>query len=252
MKSFFVPLKREIDTEEKQQQMEEDIREYFKKVAKDKKIDDYSFDEDYNTAIESMYYEHDSDYIVFIEMEYRFDSIYQYYQYTKRYVESYEKIANEFYDKLLEEDYYDVAGPNGDLIHLNCESILLMVYSTFEAFLRQFTEFIDDKAGILKYPKDDQTTLKYLDYLNYEKNIFVPKKLYKEFSEIRLVRNYYAHSLDEIQYKLKRFLNKDPYGIVVGNRIVVNSNYIEHIFEVLGKMVKAIENTFINNYPDLQ
>ena len=63
------------------------------------------------------------------------------------------------------------------LLDTHCESTLSMVYSTFEAFLRQFTEFIDDKAGILKYPKDDQTTLKYLDYLNYERNIFVPMRV---------------------------------------------------------------------------
>ncbi len=52
--------------------------------------------------------------------------------------------------------------PSGALIHLNCQSTLLMVYSAFEAFLRQFTEFIDDKAGVLKYPYDDQT----IDQLN--------------------------------------------------------------------------------------
>lgn len=249
--TFFVPSD-DVNDEEECKRIENEIRQHFEKVAKEKKSDDFSFDDEYNTAIEAMYYEAESNYVMFIEMEYRFDYIYQYYQYTKRYVASYEKIASEFYNKLLEEDYYDVFVPNGELIHLNCQSTILMVYSAFEAFLRQFIEFIDDKAGVLKYPYDEKTTLKYLNFLNYEKHIFVPRQLYKEFDEIRLVRNFYAHSLDDIQYSLKRYLQKDPYEIMVGDsRIIVNYNYIEHVFDVLGRMVKAIEKAFKKNYPGL-
>lgn len=251
MKRIIVMTDENISEIEKKK-IENAARQYCENVIKGKKSDDYTFDSDYNEAIESTYYDPENGYVMFLEAEYNFNAIYQYFQYTKRFVKAYETTANEYYKKLQEAEYYDVFAPNGELIHLNCESILLMVYSAFEAFLRQFTAFIDDKAGILKYPYDDHTTLKYLDYLNYEKNIFVPKKLYREFSEIRLVRNYYAHSLDEIQYKLKRSLETDPYGIMVGGRIVVNAEYIEHIFEVLGRMVKAIETAFERNYPELQ
>ena len=220
--------------EEEAKRMEEEIREHYSNIANGKKADDYSFDFDFNEAIESKFYEPESDYLIFIEMEYNFNSIYLYFQYTRRYVKSYEAAANDFYNKqmsfyenhpseccgLAEVDLYlSELTSHGDLICLNCQSTLLMAYSAFEAFLRQFIELIDEKAGILKYPYyDDRTPVKYLDYLNYEKNIFIPKKLYRDFSEIRLVRNYYAHRLDGIQIKLKRMLGNDPYNIIAGGQ----------------------------------
>ena len=270
MKSFQVVFDPDENvSEEDAKRMEEEIREHYSNIANGKKSDDIFFDFDFNEAIESKFYEAESDYVMFDEMEYNFNSIYLYFQYTRRYVAFYEADSSESIRKQIASyeartnehskaaevyDYYENWIPGGELIHLNCQSTLLMLYSVFEAFLRQLAEFLDDKAGILKcpFPYDDYTTLKYLDYLNYKKHIFIPKELYLKFSEIRLVRNYYAHSLDKPQTKLLELLDSDPYGISVGCRIVVNEGYIEHAFEVLGKMVKAIETAFKKNYPKLQ
>lgn len=233
---------------------EQEFHNYLDDLIAGKKDDDYSFDDNFNFAIDNKFYEAENSYVMFVALEENFNSIYQYYQYTKRYVRSYETIANDYYHSLAKDEsdaVFEEFAPNGQLIDLNCESSLLMVYSAFEAFLRQFIEFIDEKAGVLKCPDDDLTTLKYLSFLHYDKNIFVPKTLYKDFNEIRLVRNYYAHSLDKIQFKLQKSLENDPYGIIQGPFIVVNDEYIDHVFDVLGKMVKAIEIAFEKSYPRL-
>lgn len=252
MKSFVVDIDGYMD-EEEERQLEEEIRQFYANVLKNKKADDYRFDYDFNEAIESRYYEPKSTHIMFISFEYRFNSIYQYYQYTRRYIAAYETEANKYYHNApdsQEEDALSDYAPDGMLIHLNCESIILMTYSVFETFLREFIETTGDRTGVLKYPKDDLTPLKYLEYLNNEKGIFVPRKLYRDYNEIRLVRNYYAHGLDSVQSILKRSLNRDPHGILFGNRLIVNHQYVEHVFEVIGNMVKAIEAAFEMHYPN--
>jgi hypothetical protein len=113
---------------------------------------------------------------------------------------------------------------------------------------------IDENAGVLKTPYDDTTTLQYLKFLHIEKNIFIPRKLYYKYNEIRLVRNYYAHSLNEVQAQLLKYLQDDPCGILSVDLkyIFLNERYMEVVFGTLGKMVKAIEAAFERYYPELQ
>ena len=252
MKKFFV-FDEDFESEKEAREFEEDLRRYYEELPDKKESDDYSFDSDFNDAIEAKYYENELNHALFIEIEFNFDTIYTYYQYTKRYITAYENKADQYYKELSEEmgEPIDLYYVNGLLTDLNCESILLMIYSAFEAFLRRFIKYIDKSAGVLRSPKSDQTPSEYLKYLHDEKNIFLPKSLYWQYDQIRLVRNYYAHSLDYMQYKLKKSLRNDPYGIVGGYSINVNDKYIEHVFEVLGKMVKSIEKAFVENYPEL-
>ena len=98
-----------------------------------------------------------------------------------------------------------------------------------ETYKREFIEFIDSKAGVLRKPYDDTTTLQYLKFLHYEKNIFIPRKLFRKYNEIRLIRNYYAHSLDEPQVQLVKYLDDDPYHILSKDkkRILIDEEYME-------------------------
>ena len=245
-------------TPEEAKEFEEGYYKYYKNLIKAKDPLDYTFDEEFDTAIECMYYESVSSYGVFGMIEFHFNSLYRHFQYTKRFAAAYEKIANDHYDKNFKEAYgtelADVAfeaAPRDELTNLTCQSTLLMVYSVFEGFLRDVVKYVVKHArnnkDILKYPYNDFTAAKYINYLN-KQNVFIPKALYREFNEVRLVRNYYAHSLEEPQKNLLQYLKNDPYGILKGSYITVNPDYIEHVFELLGKMVDSIEETFIENY----
>ncbi len=246
----------EVDlSDEEIEKAMEDARQYFENLVKTKKPDDYSFNSDYNDAIHNYHYEADvCSMVTFVAMQYKMDSLYLYFQYTKRFIVSYENIANAYYGKLLEEaesaddaDIASDAAPGNTLTELNCQSLLLMLYSAFEAFLREIIEVVDKEAGILKFPQNDFTAEKYVNYLNRH-NIFIPKKLFWQFTEVRLVRNYFAHSLEKPQKTLLKFLKNDPYGILKHNAIVVNPSYIEYAFELFGKLIKAVEIAYNENY----
>ena len=255
MKTFFLdPFEEESMSIDERTRLYDSIRQYYEDVINNKKADDHTFENDYNIAIECMYYEADSSYIMFVKMEYYFNIIYKYFQYSRRYIQAYEKISNQFYKEEYKEyincaEYSDLL-LDGELIHLNCESILLMVYSAFEGFLREFVDFLNDKNGPLKNLYGDYSTTKYMWFLCSERGVII-EGLYKEFTEIRLVRNYYAHSLCEVSGRLRHLLENDEYGILNKNVIEVNVEYIDHVFEALGTIVKEIEISFEQYYPDL-
>lgn len=252
MKDFWVDDENLSPKEVKK--IEEEIRNTYKKIDENKDLLDYSFDSEFDTAIESKYYEPESGCVVFVSMEYQLNNLYRYFQYTKRFVAFHEKEANEYYygkmkaAESAEEESVAFDAALGDaLSQLTCQSILIMTYSAFEAFLRDIIDMVGDDRGILRFPKDEFTALKYINYLN-TKNIFVPKVLYRQFDEMRLVRNYFAHSLENVQGKLISYLKHDEYSILQEKRIVLNHNYIEHTFDIFGKLVKSVENVFMENY----
>ena len=255
-KIFYHPYEDRIITEEEAIEISEASLREMEKIAKQKAPDDFTFDETFNGYIEGRHYLADNGYVMFLEFELNFDSLYRYYQYTKRFIAYFEKETEESNREHEEEGYGQLDIPAGMLTKINYQSILLMAYTTFESFLRDFIEVIDKKAGVLQYPYDDSTTLKYLQFLHFEKSIFIPKKLYHKYNEIRLVRNFFAHSLNEAQIQLVNYLKKDdPCGILRRTEdryfIILNEDYMEFAFDILGKMVKSIEQAFEKYYPNL-
>ena len=254
MSKIFHPTEDRLISEEEAQKISEEAFREMEKAAKQKAPDDYSFDDLFNGYIEGVHYVAENGYVMFIKFEYELDSLYRYYQYTKRFIASFEKATEECVREHEEEGYGELDIAPGELTKINFQSILLMAYTAFESFLRDFIEVIDEKAGVLRRPYDDTTTLKYLQFLHYEKSIFVPSKLFHKYNEVRLVRNYFAHSLDEPQVKLVSYLEDDPCGILSKNKkyLLLNERYMEFAFGTLGKMVKAIEGAFEKYYPDIQ
>ncbi len=240
---------------EEAKKLEDDIRNYYKRVDANKDVYDFSFDRDFDTAIESKYYEAEANLAVFTAMEYQLNNLYKYFQYTKRFVAAHERSANEYYHEAMKkaqsqeeaEALMEVA-PNNDLTELICQSILIMAYSALEAFLRDIISVVGDDKGVLRYPpKEGFSAMKYINYLN-KKDIFVPKVLHRQFDEIRLIRNYFAHSLEKVQENLSRYLKNDKYSILQGERIVLNHKYVEYSFDIFGRLVKSVERAYIENY----
>ena len=251
---MYHPYEDRIISEEEAKRISDEAFREMEKAAKQKAPDDFSFDEMFNGYIEGKHYAAENGYVMFIEFEYNFDCLYRYYQYTKRFIASFEKETEKSVREHEEAGYGGLDIPAGELTKINFQSILLMAYSAFESFLRGFIEFIDENAGVLKKPYDDTTTLQYLKFLHFDKNIFIPRKLYHKYNELRLVRNYYAHSLNEPQAQLVKYLEDDPCGILTEDQkyIFVNERYMEFAFSILGRMVKAIEQAFEKYYPELQ
>lgn len=238
-----------ISMEEAQKISDETLKE-MERVAKRKAPDDYAFNDMFNGYIEGKHYSSETGVALFIQFEQNFDNLYCYYQYTKRFIASFVNQAYENYRQLEEEGFAEAAYDYQELTDINYQSVLLMAYTTFESLLRDYIEVIDERAGVLKYPYDDRTTLKYLKFLHYDKGVFIPRKLFQEFNEIRLVRNYFAHSLEKAQAQLVRNLKKnDPCQILIGETyIILNEEYMEYAFNILGKIVRAMEMAFERYY----
>ena len=253
---IYHPTENRIISEEDTKKISVEAFREIKREAKQKAKDDYSFDETFNIYIQRKHYEAENGWVVFIRFESDFDCLYEYYQYTKRFIAAFVKEAKTAAKEHEEAGYGELDLPAGQLIEINYQSILMMAYSTFESFLREFIEFIDENAGVLQKPYDDTTTLQYLKFLHFEKNIFIPRKLYRQYDQVRLVRNYFAHSLSEPQVQLLRQLKEDdPYRILgkIGDTdwLFLNERYMEYAFATLGKVVKSIEKAFERYYPEL-
>ena len=248
----YSPYENSIISEKEAKKISDVTLQELEREAKLKGKYDNSFDENYNFYIQGKHYETENDYVVFIRFESSFDCLYVYYQYTKRFITGFVKDANEANVENIELNF-----PADELKKINYQSILMMAYTMFESFLREFIELIDQNAGVLQKPYDDTTTLQYLKFLHFDMHIFIPRKLYRHYDEVRLVRNYFAHSLSVPQTHLLRQLkNDDPCGILgkIGdvNCLILNEKYMEYAFSTLGKMVKSIEKAFEKYYPELQ
>ena len=249
------PFENIIINEEEAEEISDALFRELEREALQKAGDDYSFDEGFNFFIQGKHYQAVNGYIVFVRFEYNYDCLYAYYQYTKRFIAAFVKDADEAHAENEAAGYGELDLPAGELTKINYQSILMMAYTTFESFLREFIEFIDENAGVLKKPYDDTTTLQYLKFLHFDKNIFIPRKLYRQYDQVRLVRNYFAHSLSEPQVQLLRQLKEDdPCGILGkgGDCLFLNEKYMEFAFSTLGRVVKSIEKAFEKYYPELQ
>lgn len=256
MSIIYHPTESRIISEEEAKKISDEAFREIEREAKQKAKDDYSFDENFNIYIQEKHYETENGNVAFIRFECDYDCLYVYYQYTKRFIAAFVKDTDETHAENEAEGYGQLDLPAGELTKINYQSILMMAYTTFESFLREFIELIDEKAGVLQKPYDDTTTLQYLKFLHFDKNIFIPRKLYRQYDQVRLVRNYFAHSLSEIQVQLLRQLKEDdPYNILgkIGDTdwLFLNERYMEFAFATLGKVVKSIEKAFEKYYPDL-
>lgn len=257
MSTIYHPFENRIISEEEAKQISDAAFREIEREAKQKANDDYSFDESFNIYIQGKHYETENGWVAFVRFESEYDCLYAYYQYTKRFISAFVKDADNIAREHEEAGYGGLDLPAGELIKINYESILMMAYTTFESFLREFIELIDEKAGVLQKPYDDTTTLQYLKFLHFDKNIFIPRKLYRQYDQVRLVRNYFAHSLSEPQAQLlKQLKEDDPCNILgkigVDDCLFLNERYMEFAFATLGKVVKSIEKAFEKYYPELQ
>ncbi len=256
MDVIYHPTENRIISEEEAKKISDEAFREIEREAKQKANDDYSFDDSFNFYIQGKHYKTENGWVAFIRFECNYDCLYAYYQYTKRFIAAFVKDANAAAKEHEEAGYGELDLPASELIRINYQSILMMAYTTFESFLREFIEFIDENAGVLKKPYDDTTTLQYLKFLHFDKNIFIPRKLYRQFDQVRLVRNYFAHSLSEPQVNLLRQLKEDdPYHILGKwgdiDILSLNEKYMEYAFATLGKVVKSIEKAFEKYYPEL-
>lgn len=256
MSVIYHPTENRIISEEEAKKISDAAFREIEREAKQKAKDDYSFDETFNIYIQGKHYETENGNIAFIRFECDYDCLYAYYQYTKRFIAAFVKDADEAHAENEAAGYGQLDLPAGELVEINYQSILMMAYTTFESFLREFIELIDEKAGVLQKPYDDTTTLQYLKFLHFDKNIFIPRKIYRQYDQVRLVRNYFAHSLSEPQAQLLRQLKEDDPCHILGkigdtDWLFLNEKYMEFAFSTLGKVVKAIEKAFEKYYPDL-
>lgn len=238
------------------EQDEEKIQSLLEESLKNGNFD-FSFDPIFNEVATNRNYEANLDSTVeFIAFENNFDALYKYFQYTKRYVKALNNTATVRYNEERQDDiaftgqvaeafdyYNDQIIIFENFINNNNEATLLMIYRLFERLLKDIVELLDNTAAELKC-QGDFSVIKYMSFLK-KKNVFIPKELYYEYDMFRLIRNHIVHGNDTVSNKLQSYLKNDPFLIWAGCDIIVNVDYVEHAFTIIGKIAKSIETAIL-------
>ena len=202
---------------------------------------------------------------IFHNYQYEYHSLFLYYLYSTKFIgalkKSYEIIKEE-----SEEPNNGLSAEAGDLIAeasftyedalplLSNQSIVMMLYSSFEQFLGRLAEDIANSEGLefldnLYYGSQVD---KYLQYLNKTVGMkcYIPRNTMNMFNAFRKVRNYYTHSSKtEASYEqLTASLRRLAPTLVINDRIPLNHSFIMSMFKSIAEMIKIIAKAYWEHY----
>ncbi len=204
-------------------------------------------------------------YEIFVNYQYEFHSIFMYYLYTKKFI----RTLKESYEIIKEKSEEQNSGVSGIAIGLIAEasqsyeenlpalsnqSILIMLYSSFEQFLGKLADDIANREGLefldtLYYGSQVD---KYLQYLKKTVGMkcYIPQCTMNTFNAFRKVRNYYTHSSkNETSYEqLINALRRLAPTLVVNNQIPLIHTFIVSMFKSISEMVKIIVKAYWEHY----
>lgn len=226
-----------------------------------KKMNDDSFDEEFNDALEHRFFEVPFN-LGFIQPVWDFceelSALNKYYEYSIRHINKYIEEAEEAYDnretgKIMmgfemeyEESFRDMI--NRDkyyLADINHEASLLMLYTLFENFLKSLSAYLEETLGI-PFTKDNRRLSMVNQYISYmRQDCGLSFRLTKEMKDrvflMRKVRNYFVHDHkggDKID--IKRYASYSPLPIIEDDHICITYEYIISCFEIIGQIAEAI------------
>ena len=207
----------------------------------------------------------DRAYEIFNKYQYEFHSLFLYYLYSNKFISalnnSYEIIKAKSKEpdsgvSSIAENMIIEAGFTFEdsLPLLSNQSILMMLYSSFEQFLGRLAEDIANSEGLefldnLYYGSQVD---KYLQYLNKTVGMkcYIPRNTMNLFNAFRKVRNYYTHSSrTEASYEqLTDSLRRLAPTLVINDRIPLNHSFILSMFKSIAEMIKIIAKAYWEHY----
>ncbi|MCI8609803.1 MAG: hypothetical protein HFE73_09185 [Firmicutes bacterium] len=183
---------------------------------------------------------------VFYETSYEISSLHRYLEYSRRYFsrylqegKAYEQTLRTGKDVPAEEVilHDETFGPDEQYLpKYNFEAVLLMLYTIFENSIRRLTAELEEKKDVTfdrrKYR--GSTVDRYLGFLCETcglQVVFQPKD-WKRFESIRKIRNFLVHRG----------------GMVQGNSIALDYDFLIDGFETIGRLLDALETAYWDNY----